>query len=190
MNKQILLQYLCSKYNFSEEEIQYMSHFIRHKTVPKKTKLVTEGENNNMMYCIVKGLVYSYKTLAIDKIQVIRFATDYEFISDPYSFFIGTKALFTIQTLEDCEIIFFTKQDLDTIFEQIPKITLLAFKQFQNVSLEETLHLINIQNQPAILRYNNLIKTHPDLLQRVPQYLISSYLGILPSSLSRIRNKK
>jgi hypothetical protein len=50
--------------------------------------------------------------------------------------------------------------------------------------------LSDIYSQDAKAKYNRLREQYPDLLQRVPQYLIASYLGILPSSLSRIRNQK
>jgi hypothetical protein len=60
---------------------------------------------------------------------------------------------------------------------------------FQTAYVNTLIRVSDIYSEDAQSKYNHFLKQFPDLVQRVPQYLIASYLGILPSSLSRIRKK-
>jgi CRP-like cAMP-binding protein len=98
--------------------------------------------------------------------------------------------LFTIQALEDCKVWELSKSDFDKTCEQYPKMETLYRLNVQTAYMHTLVRLSDAYSVDAEAKYNTIRKTQPDLLQRVPQYLIASYLGILPSSLSRIRNKK
>jgi CRP-like cAMP-binding protein len=82
-----------------------------------------------------------------------------------------------------------TKDDFRKIFTQYPEIkegfTKILFMRMGNYA---RLFLSRIKDTPA-KRYEDLIKEHPEILKRIPQHYIASYLGITPVSLSRIRNR-
>jgi CRP-like cAMP-binding protein len=136
------------------------------------------------------GFYFLIKTLDNGNEQVIQFACENYWISDLYSFFSGSKALFTIQALEDCELLSITKQQFDIICAQYPKMETVFRLNFQSAYVNTLLRLSDVYSEDAESKYNQFIRKYPQFLQRVPQYLIASYLGILPSSLSCIRNKK
>jgi CRP-like cAMP-binding protein len=159
-------------------------------TIGKKQKLVEQGKPNHKLYFIEKGLLFSYKMLDNDNQQVIQFAKENGWISDLYSFFSGSNALFTIQALEPCKVWGFSKIDFDKICEQYPKMETLYRLNIQTAYIHTLARLSDAYSVDAEAKYNKIRAEQPDLLQRVPQYLIASYLGILPSSLSRIRNIK
>ena len=82
------------------------------------------------------------------------------------------------------------KKEFDKLCNRFPKMETLIRLNFQNAYVNTLLRLSDVYSEDAEAKYNKILELQPDLLQRVPQYLIASYLGILPSSLSRIRSKK
>ena len=190
MSKILLQSFLKLKVNFTDIEVEKILSYFQKVTIKKKEVLIYSEHKNDKLFFIEKGLLYSYKTLDTGETQVIQFAKENGWISDLYSFLADKPALFTIQTLEDCELQIISKTKYDELCNSFPKLETLFRQNFQGAYAASLLRISDIYSQDAEAKYNNLIKNNADLLQRVPQYLIASYLGILPSSLSRIRNKK
>lgn len=190
MNNQAFFKNIQSKVQFEETEFELFESFFETIDIKKKHILIEEGKRNDKLYFIKKGLLYSYKTLENGNTQVIQFASENHWISDLSSFFNSTMALFTIQALEDCELLCLEKEKFDQACAKIPKIERLFRLTFQGAYANTLQRLSDIYSEDAQSKYQEFINKYPSLIQRVPQYLIASYLGILPSSLSRIRNKK
>ena len=173
-----------------ESEFESIAEYFKFLAIDKKEKLVTEGHNADKTFFIQKGLLFSYKTLESGEIQVVRFAKENHWIGDLNSFLTGSKALFTVETLEPSELWVMTRSGWENALKQSP-----AFETFFRILIQTAyanllVQLSDIYSEDAQAKYDRLREQYPDLLQRAPQYLIASYLGILPSSLSRIRNKK
>jgi CRP-like cAMP-binding protein len=189
MNKKILLQNLQSKIAISEDEFEDFATLFQYKELKKKDILVEENRPNDTLYFIEKGLLFLYKTLENGEVQVIQFAKENYWMSDLYSFFTASNALFGIQTLEDCQVWAISKANFEAICLQYPKMETLFMLNFQTAYVNTLIRVSDIYSEDAQSKYTHFLKQFPDLVQRVPQYLIASYLGILPSSLSRIRKK-
>ena len=173
-----------------ESEFESISQYFKFLTIGKKEKLVSEGHCADKTFFIQKGLLVSYKTLESGEIQVVRFAKENHWMGDLNSFLTGSKALFTVEALEPSELWVLTRSGWENALKQSP-----AFETFFRILVQTAyanvlVQLSDIYSEDAQAKYDRLRDQYPDLLQRVPQYLIASYLGILPSSLSRIRNKK
>lgn len=189
MNKKILLQNLQSKIAISEDEFEDFATLFQYKELKKKDILVEENRPNDTLYFIEKGLLFLYKTLENGEVQVIQFAKENYWMSDLYSFFTASNALFGIQTLENCQVWAISKANFEAICLQYPKMETLFMLNFQTAYVNTLIRVSDIYSEDAQSKYTHFLKQFPDLVQRVPQYLIASYLGILPSSLSRIRKK-
>ena len=190
MSSQFLFNNINSKVPITEAEFKIMAPYFHYREVKKKDILIAEGKKNELVYIVEKGLLCNYKTLDSGDKQVIQFAKENYWIGDFYSFFTGASALFTLETLEDCKVWTCSKPDLDALIKNLPKMEAFLLKLNQGAYISTLIRLSDIYSEDAEAKYAKLAQQHPDLLQRVPQYLIASYLGILPSSLSRIRNKK
>ncbi len=190
MDKQLLLKYIEEKVQISQQEFEVIAQEFDIISIKKKTNLIIEGKLNDRTYFVEKGLLYAYKTLDDGSHQVIQFAKESNWTSDLYSFFLSSKALFTVQALEDCQLLSITKKQFDSICEAHPKMERFFRLQFQAAYVTTLHRLSDVYSTDAETKYNHFVAHHNQLAQRVPQYLIASYLGILPSSLSRIRNKK
>ena len=173
-----------------KNEFELMASYFQPILINKKEILVAEGKSNDKIYYVEKGLLFLYKTLDNGDTQVIQFAKENHWISDLYSFLSGQKSLFSVQALEDCELWALDKKGFDEINSKFPVVETSFRLALQGAYLSTLLRLSEIYSEDAQAKYNKMRDQQPDLLQRVPQYLIASYLGILPSSLSRIRNNK
>jgi CRP/FNR family transcriptional regulator, anaerobic regulatory protein len=190
MHEEVLFKIFTSKVPLTEEEFQSFSHFFTYLTVDKKQRLVSEGQHTDKAYIIKTGLMCLYKTLDNGDIQVLQFAKENYWIGDFYAIFNNAKALFTLETIEPCELWCITKKDVDVLLSGSPFFERYFRLLVQSAYGHTLVRLSDVYSLDAEEKYNRLRDQQPDLLQRVPQYLIASYLGILPSSLSRIRNKK
>jgi CRP-like cAMP-binding protein len=187
---QTLYKSIHSKIELNNSEFESIAGYFKPTHVSKKEILIAEEKSNDKLYFIEKGLLFSYKTLDNGNVQVIQFAKEDYWISDLCSFFSGTKSLFSIQAVEDSILWALNKNDFEKLCGEFPKMETLFRLNFQNAYVNTLRRLSDIYSEDAEAKYNKILEQQPDLLQRVPQYLIASYLGILPSSLSRIRNKK
>jgi CRP-like cAMP-binding protein len=185
-----LFKSIVSKAPVNENEFDLIAPHFKFETICKKQKLVAEGHYTDKAFFIQKGLLFSYKTLDSGDIQVVRFAKENFWIGDLNSFLMGAKALFTIEALEPSELWSITRAGLEHAMKNSPGFETYFRILIQTAYANLLVQLSDIYSQDARAKYNRLREQYPDLLQRVPQYLIASYLGILPSSLSRIRNQK
>ncbi len=132
------------------------------------------------------------KTYTIDKNgdeHVFQIALEGWWISDMYSHLTGEPANFTIEALEDCEIVVMDIEAREKILKEVP-----GYERFHRILLENnymaTQRRVNsMLSSSAEERYLAFIKKYPQIVQRVPQLVIASYLGIAPESLSRIRKQ-
>jgi CRP-like cAMP-binding protein len=99
-------------------------------------------------------------------------------------------SLFTIESIEPSIVFSLSKDNYEHLHRIYPELKNgfqdLMFQRFKNYS---QLFLSQIKDTPRE-RYEDLINNHPEIIKRVPQHYIASYLGITPISLSRIRNRK
>lgn len=94
-----------------------------------------------------------------------------------------------MQALETCEVVQFIKQDLYKLFDQFPIFDRVGRVFAENAFLSiSQLNQMKTNEEPEV-RYINLLKRRPELIQQVPQHYIASYLGIKPETLSRIRKR-
>ena len=157
--------------------------------LPAKTTLLKEGEIAKHTYFLEKGCVRIWFNHA-GKDVTLNFFFDGQGVSSIESFRTGKPSAYYLETLEPCIIYKISKKNFDFILQDSP-----AFKNrienltFETLFLYQQLFLSRIKDSPEV-RYKELVKNRPEILRRVPQHYIASYLGITPVSLSRIRNKR
>lgn len=177
--------------NFLPLETDDLETFFKKFTLKNFKKgdyFIKEGELCSEIGFIVKGcLICVYNKEGIDVID--EFSMENEFISDYRSLLDNKPAEKDVKCLEDTELLVIKGNDLNDLynqkhsFERVGRI--IAESLFKNWHQKA----ISLMLDSAETRYRKLINNKPTLLQRVPQYLIASYLNITPESLSRIRKK-
>ncbi|WP_027381638.1 Crp/Fnr family transcriptional regulator [Chryseobacterium daeguense] len=190
MNAETLIKNIQSKINLEESDIPKIVSFFEPLTVKRKKDLLQENQYNGKLIFIEKGLLYAYKTLENGEEQVIQFAKETEWMSTLCSTLADPKTPYGVRSLEDCELWTITKNDLEIVHQLVPGMEKFSRMLFQSEYADSIIRILEIYSTDAASKYKGLLDRFPDLLQRAPQYLIASYLGILPSSLSRIRSQK
>jgi CRP-like cAMP-binding protein len=164
------------------------SHLFTEREIPAKTTLLREGEVARQAYVIQKGCMRLWFNNNGKDIS-FQFFFEGQAVSSIESFRNGRPSLFSIESLEPCSLLVLTKKNFDLLLAEAPGFkTLLEESIYQRLEHYTSLFLSHIRDTPP-QRYAKLLKEHPQIIQRIPQHYIASYLGITPVSLSRIRNK-
>lgn len=170
-----------------EEEFAFFNGLLQPKTVAAKEILIHEGDRCSELYFVEKGALYSYLTDVMGNTHVVQFALEDYWISDLYSFFSGKPALYSVEALEPCQLLVLDKVGFQTACDKLPKLDRFFRVLIQAAYVNAQYRIARSFSAEAEQRYCELVKKNPDIVQRIPQFLIASFLGVKPQSLSRIR---
>lgn len=181
--------YLAKVLNVSLERVNMCSLYYEAKKVQKNQFLLQYGEICRYIYFVEKGLLKMYSIDKNGKEHIIQFAPESWLISDRSSLYFNEKSVYYIEAVEDSEILMLPPDFINKVIEGSP----ISLEQ-SDILLQK--HIKSLQDrinsllaETAEERYMKFIKMYPDLLLRVPQWMIASYLGITPESLSRVRKE-
>ncbi|WP_420570766.1 Crp/Fnr family transcriptional regulator [Kordia sp.] len=188
--KSQLTNYLNRYADFSTEEIELIFNSLSTKTFQKKEFLLQQDQICKHRYFIIEGLVRYFRTDSDGNERISLFGIENWWITNLDSFINEIPSQNAIQTLETTTVLSISKDDLEFLYRKVPKLE-RAFR----IITEKT--LIAIQRKDEVYmkqhskeRYYSLVDTIPDFAQRVPQYMIASYLDITPEYLSEIRKNR
>jgi len=174
---------------FFNTEWNDFKHLLIRQEIAAKTTLLAEGQISKTIFFVEKGCLRSWFNNN-GKDVTFQFFFEGQGVSSIESFMTEQPSMFTIESIEPCVIFAISKKDFETIINTSP-----AFKQyfdefiFQRLIFYQQLFLSRIKDNPE-MRYKELLAQHPEIIRRVPQHYIASYLGITSVSLSRIRNRR
>jgi len=173
---------------FNELEIaELLTHFER-KKIKKKTCLLSAGKTAREVYILITGCIRLFYVKDGKDISAYFF-TENNFAGAYDSFISQKPSRHSIETLEDCEILSISHKPFLELFDKFPKMN-----EFMRRVLEERFVSLHDLFTSQILdsteqRYLKLKKERPDLINRIPQHQLATFLGMTPVSLSRIKNR-
>ena len=168
-------------------EFEKLSRWFVPIQLENKVQFVNEGQVSRNLYFVDSGATHTFIVDKKGEVHTVQFGFDGYWIGDMYSFFSGNSAIFNVATLEPTTLFAMKHVDFEKACDQIPKFEHFFRVLIQNGYLSSLQRIAKSFSEDAEQQYLSLIKKQPDLPQRVPQYLVASYLGIKPQSLSRIR---
>lgn len=183
-------KYLQSNTTLSNQEFEKLSPFLSLKKYTKGAFLLKENEICQHIFFVEKGLLKFY---SIDEERgykrIIQFAPEDWLVVDRASVFYNKPSKFFIEAIEPTEAVAITAKFIDKASEIND-----SFRSYNEQLLQN--HIRHLQNRIDLLlgasaeeKYLDFIQLYPDLIQRIPQWMIASYLGIKPESLSRVRKE-
>ena len=181
--------YLFQKSGVTKDQYDQLESVLNFRTYKKDAVLLREGEVCNSIFFVEKGLLRSFSINESGKEHIIQFAPENWFMSDRSSNYFNNPSDFFIDAVEDSEVVLIEPQ-----FFQLASDISPPFRQYNDLLLHN--HIRHLQKRMNLLlsasaekRYLDFIDLYPDLTLRVPQWMIASYLGITPESLSRVRKE-
>ena len=172
----------------TDEEWQAFFDILIYREVPKKFRLTDVGEIAREAYFINKGLARLYCLKEGEEISA-NFVFENNFIAALESVLLKTQSRQAVETIEECELLVINKVKLDELTATYPRFNILskALAEFAFITLQRRASSFILDSPEE--RYMNMLKERPNMLERVPQHMIASYLGVTPVSLSRIRGR-
>lgn len=172
-----------------QEQDELFKH-LRFLQVRRRHKLQEAGKKAYGSWFIVKGCVRQY--LVNEKLEekTINFAIENWWISDREALFFNQLSRTTIQTIEDAELIYLSDEartELFTISQKFESYFRIMAERAWLASQRRLELMFNMSEEEI---YLNFEKNFPDFIQRVPQYMLASYLGFTPQFMSRIKARK
>ncbi|KAA3439836.1 Crp/Fnr family transcriptional regulator [Rufibacter hautae] len=164
---------------------------IRNAFVPKRLRkrqyLLQSGDICRYMAFIVKGAMRQYSVDEKGAEHIVQLAIENWWVGDRESFLMLTPSAFNIDAWEDTDLLLVEKAHLFQLYEQVPTLTKMARQMDDRHSMANQRRINAAISFSAEKRYTDFTLQHPELVQRFPQHLIASYLGITKETLSRIR---
>jgi CRP-like cAMP-binding protein len=174
--------------NFADDELQDFLSRSKIVLVKKGETIVKEGQHCNAFYFIHSGVI-SLFLLKDGEEHVKDFSLSGKFITAYTSMSTGKPSQIFLRAEQNCELSVWDAPYLQSLISQNQQWTMFAWRIAEYLFYRKEKREISMLLHTAEERYQNMLLEFPSLAQQVPQYLLASYLGIKPQSLSRIRNK-
>lgn len=169
--------------------VEYCTEKIKVRKVPKGSILLSEGEICKDTFFVNKGLLRMYSIDKNGKEHILHFAPENWILVDRSSLYLNQPSNYYIDAVEETDILVLSPEYFEFLGEKEPSVY-----SRQNILLHN--HISSLQKRitqflgaTAEERYLDFIKTYPSIFERVPQWMVASYLGVTPESLSRVRKE-
>lgn len=186
---ELFFRKLNEKVPLTAEEQEIIKGYLMPKKLRKKQYLLQEGDVCKAIAFVEKGALREYTVDEKGTEHILQFALEGWVISDLYSFLTGEPATYNIDALEDSELVLITKSAEEQIIKKVPAYETFTRLQVTGAYLAMQKRVTSFISLSIEERYLHFTKLYPEIVQRVPQHMIASYMGLTPETLSRVRKK-
>lgn len=181
----ILFDFLSKYVSLTDEEKNAILSLDLFRSVKKGTILLKEGQKSKDSYFVLKGCIRTYYVVDGEE-KTTAFYTEMEALTPP-CVINKTPSDYYVSCIED-SILLVSNTDMEAeVNSKFPKFDILCKMLSEELLAKERMDFDGFKTSSPEQRYLNLLQKRPDLIQRVPQHQLASYLGIKPQSLSRLR---
>jgi len=185
-----LKQHIRKFISISDEELAEVCSYFTKLSVSKKYHLLTEGKVCGYNYFVEKGLLRMYFVKESGTEQTTEFAMENWWLSDYTSFTTGQPSEFYIQSVERSEILAIDKPAQDEMLQKHPAMEAYFRQVHLRAHAAAQYRVKMLYDLSREEHYYLFADRYPAFVQRVPQYLLASFLGFTPEYLSEIRAKR
>ena len=175
--------------SLNKDEITTLCSVLSLLPLKRDEYLLTEGQVCDFIGFVNTGVLIYFKTKESGDEVTTDFAFEGDWVNINLSRLASVPSTLSIRAIEECEVVMLKQKDLNDLYQRIPKLERLGRILTEQAYINIVDQTVELQIHSAKERYENLLKRHPKLLQKVPLYHIANYLGIAPKSLSRIRKE-
>lgn len=174
--------------SINDDEKQKLKEIFVPLHLKKGSYFLRSGEQSRYVGFLNKGLV-CYYVMKNDDMAITDFSKEGEFVSEYHNFINRNNAMHSIKCIEDCEFLVANYEGIQTLYNEFEN-----GNKFGRSILEHRFgivvnQLVSLYMHSPEERYEKFMEYFHDLSQRIPQYLIATFIGVKPQSLSRIRKR-
>jgi len=173
----------------TEEEQELVKNYLTVKKIRKRQYLLQEGDVCKCVAFVEKGAMRLYRVNEDGSEHIVTFGLDGSFMTDLYSFLTNEPSTYNIDAIEDSELVLITRSASDELRKISPKYQEFIFQATSEAYIQLERRVTSTISLSLEERYKELTANYPDIIQRVPQHMVASYMGLNPETLSRVRKR-
>ena len=185
----VLRAYLQARAAFTVDELDFLRGVFVPRRLPAGTFLQRAGDVARHAAFIASGCLRSYVIDAKGKEHIVQFAPETWWLADSESLSGGVPSTFFFEAIEDSDLLLIDGPSHMRVVERVPGYAAAMRTGLQRHAAAKDHRIVSALSASAEERYLAFLETYPSIVQRVPQKMLASYLGISPETLSRVRNK-
>jgi CRP-like cAMP-binding protein len=182
-----LYKYLSRFVTFPRPEFDRMLLYIEKREFDKKVKILREGEVERYVNIIYSGLVRQYIPTRHEEVT-IQLATEGHVVHSELSFHRRQPSVSELETIEPTTLLSITYENLQELYDCFPVAETLGRLMISDLFMRQDKRYIDHLGKSTRERFLEYVRSHPHMLQRVPQKYIASYLNIKPETFSRLKH--
>lgn len=188
--KDALIAHINKFVSLSDEEAADVAASVHVIGLKKKQFILQPGEICRANYFVSRGCLRLYFINRNGQEQITQFGIENWWITDYSSLETGQPSNYYLQAIEDAELISISKKTYDDLLLKVPKMERYFRLVLQKAHTAMMRRFEYIRDQTDEERYRQFVALFPGFVQRIPQYMLASYLGFTPQFLSKIRSRK
>jgi CRP-like cAMP-binding protein len=182
-----LKKFISQYVDLSEDELEEISNAFKSKKLKKNQYLFRQGDTCKDLVFVQKGCLRLYYLK--DDVEIsVWFAFEHSSAIEIYSFISEQASTYYLQAIEESEVLYLPKTELIKLYQKQPKMQEMMRNFWEDVILNLIQRFTALQKDSAEKRYTDLLNK-PAYLETIPQKYLASFIGVTPTSLSRIRRQ-
>jgi CRP-like cAMP-binding protein len=190
LNKRYLdvaYQYFNKYVVIDKEQFEQIVPFFEIRSFAKKEKLLDVGEQENFMNLVITGLVRKYIVVRKKEITT-QLSSEAHIINSEISYYLRQPSSFIIEAIEHSVVISVSYDNMNSMFDKMPQTERFARIVVTDMFIRKDHQYVDKLEKTTRERFLEFVNNHPDMLQRVPQKYLASYLNIKPETFSRLKH--
>ena len=188
--KDNLIAHINKFVKLDEEEAEQVCEYVDLISLKKKQFVLQPGEICRANYFVSKGCMRLYFINRNGQEQITQFGLENWWITDLSSLETGKPSIYNVQAVEDAELVGISKKAYEELLLKVPKMERYFRIILQKTHTATMRRFEYLRDQTDEERYREFVALFPGFVQRIPQYMLASYLGFTPQFLSKIRGKR
>lgn len=184
----ILKEFLLGIHHFSEKDLEMALGYFYQESFKKGEYFLNAGKTCNKISFLESGLFRLFYQVEGEE-KIMLFFTENEFMTDYFGFLTQSSSIRPIQALEDSIVYSIDRNNLDRLFDNSKSWERVGRKLAESAYVTSVLKANRLLHDDYDTRLKTFIEESPTLIQRVPQYMIASYLNMTPETLSRVKKR-
>jgi len=176
--------------SLDEQEAAVLTSFLRHKPIRKKEYLLREGEVCTANYFVLKGCLRMYFIREDGVEQITQFAIENWWMTDFQSLDWRQPSRFYIQSIEPSSLAVLDRDNIAPLCDRLPQIDRYLRLVVQRAFAAAQQHRFYLLADTSEERYLRFTRGFPEFVQRIPQYMVASYLGFTPEFISKLKSRR